>query len=396
MVRAEGQGPRAEGVARTEIALRFFKLQTSNFKLRTLERLYQPPEIGAPGIRRGRRQRRDLVLAGLFVLAMAAVVVAVVLLNVPALFGGYPLRAYFPEAAGLDRGINVVQEGFVVGHVGGVEPVFAGDPDRGLCPDTDAPRSAELPCFRASLRLQGNWPVPIDSRAQLAPAGFLGGNQIRILPGLADELLAAGAAIATLPRQPDLATQAALALTQLEQAVEGTIRPALVQLQERIQGLIGALGAGEDGEPGTGAAVGEGVAEVFGNLRKLSADIEQSVNPERIESILASVDALTANLATVSSGLDTRSDDVGAAIRRYTELGADLQRVVNQSAPPISDTLNDVQYLLQEISASLAPIIANIETASRNLAAVTGDLRDDPKSLLFEQKQKAPSPWLER
>jgi phospholipid/cholesterol/gamma-HCH transport system substrate-binding protein len=361
-----------------------------------LERLYQPPEIGAPGIRRGRRQRRDLVLAGLFVLAMAAVVVGVVLLNVPALFGGYPLRAYFPEATGLDRGINVVQEGFVVGHVGGVEPVFAADPDRALCPDTDEPRSAELPCFRASLRLQGNWPVPTDSRAQLVPAGFLGGNQIRILPGLADDVLAAGAAIATLPRQPDLATQAAQALTQLQQAVDGTIRPALVQLQERIQGLIGALGEGEDGAPGTGAAVGEGVAEVFGNLRKLSADIEQSVNPERIESILASVDALTANLAEVSAGLDTRSDDVGAAIRRYTDLGADLQRVVNQAEPPITDTLNDVQYLLQEISASLAPIIANIETASRNLAALTGDLREDPKSLLFEQKQKAPSPWLER
>jgi phospholipid/cholesterol/gamma-HCH transport system substrate-binding protein len=86
----------------------------------SLELLYQPPEIGAPGIRRGRRQRRDLVLSGLFVLVMAAVVGAVLLLNVPALFGGYELRAYFPEATGLDRGIDVVQEGFVVGHVGAV------------------------------------------------------------------------------------------------------------------------------------------------------------------------------------------------------------------------------------------------------------------------------------
>jgi hypothetical protein len=29
-------------------------------------------------------------------------------------------------------------------------------------------------------------------------------------------------------------------------------------------------------------------------------------------------------------------------------------------------------------------------------AALTGDLREDPKSLLFKQREQAPSPWLER
>ncbi|WP_295881103.1 MlaD family protein [uncultured Thiohalocapsa sp.] len=362
----------------------------------SLERLYQPPEIGAPGIRRGRRQRRDLVLAGLFVLAMAGVVAGVVLLNVPALFGGYPLRAYFPDAGGLDRGLDVVQEGFVIGHVGAVTPVFADAADRDQCPQSDMPRSAELPCFRATLRIQQDWPVPVGSEAQLAPAGFLGGNQIRIQPGLADERLAADAVIPTLPRQPDLPSQAALALTRLQSAIDETIRPALEDLQARIQGLIGALGPGEDGAGGAGAAAGEGLAEVFQNLRQLSADIEQTVDPERLGAILASVDALTANLATVSSGLDARSDDVGDAVQEYTALGADLRRVVNQAEPAVTDSLDDVQYLLQEISAALAPVLANIETASRNLAALTGDLREDPKSLLFKRPQQEPSPWLDR
>ncbi|WP_295542291.1 MlaD family protein [uncultured Thiohalocapsa sp.] len=362
----------------------------------SLERLYQPPEIGAPGIRRGRRQRRDLALAGLFVLTMAAVVAGVMLLNLPALLGGYPLRAYFPEAAGLDRGLDVVQEGFTIGHVGAVEPVFAGAPDRAQCPATDAPRSAELPCFRATLRIQRDWPVPAGSRAQLAPAGFLGGNQIRIQPGLADRRLAADAVIPTLPRQPDLPTQAALALTRLQSAIDETIRPALADLQARIQGLIGALGAGEDGAAGPAGAAGEGLAEVFNNLRQLSADIEQTVDPERIGAILASVDTISANLATASSGLEARSANVGAAVAQYTALGADLRRVVNQAQPAVTDSLDDVQYLLQELSAALAPILANIETASRNLSALTGDLREDPKSLLFKRTEQEPTPWLQR
>ncbi|MBK1631936.1 hypothetical protein CKO31_14565 [Thiohalocapsa halophila] len=362
----------------------------------SLERLYQPPEIGAPGIRRGRRQRRDLLLAGLFVLAMAAVVAGVLLLNVPALFGGYPLRAYFPDAGGLDRGLNVVQEGFTIGHVGAVEPVFLDDADRKECPLADEPRSAELPCFRATLRIQRDWPVPEGSQAQLAPAGFLGGNQIRIQPGLADQRLAADAVIPTLPRQPDLPSQAAMALTQLQSAIDDTIRPALQDLQARIRGLVAALGTGEEGEEGAAAVAGEGLAEVFQNLRQLSADIEQTVDPERIGAILASVDKISANLATASSGLEARSEDVGAAVQEYTALGRDLRSVVNQAQPAVTDSLDDVQYLLQELSAALAPILANIETASRNLSALTGDLREDPKSLLFNRPEKEPTPWLDR
>jgi phospholipid/cholesterol/gamma-HCH transport system substrate-binding protein len=362
----------------------------------SLELLYQPPEIGAPGIRRGRRQRRDLVLSGLFVLVMAAVVGAVLLLNVPALFGGYELRAYFPEATGLDRGIDVVQEGFVVGHVGAVSPVFAGDADRGECPDTAEDRSAELPCFRASLRIQRDWPVPIGSGARLAPASFLGGTQIRIEPGLADQTLPPHAPIATLPRQPDLAAQAADALTRLQSAIDDTIRPALVKLQQRIQELVAAMGPGEGGEGGAAAAAGEGLAEVFQNLRELSASLNQSVDADRVGNILVAVDETSGNLATLTGVLKERSEALGTAVENYTALGADLQGVVNEAGPSINRSLDDVQYLLQELSADLAPILANLDTASRNLAALTGDLRQDPKSLLFDNKPKEPSPWLQR
>ncbi len=361
-----------------------------------LERLYQPPEIGAPGIRRGRQQRRDLALSGLFVLVMAVVVLGVVLLNVPALFGGYVLRAYFPDATGLDRGIDVVQEGFVIGHVGAVEPVFSVDPDRRECPVPEQPRSDETPCFRASLHIQRDWPVPLGSRAQLAPAGFLGGNLIRIEPSVADETLQAGDPIATLPRQPDLASQAADALTRLQAAIDDTIRPALVKLQQRIEELVSAMGPGKDGGSGGAAAVGEGLADVFQNLRELSASLNESVDAARVGSILASVDETSGNVATLSGVLSDRSAALGTAVEHYTALGADLQDVVNQAGPAVTDSLDDVQYLLQELAAALAPILANLDTASRNLAALTGDLRQDPKSLLFENKPKEPSSWLER
>ncbi len=92
-----------------------------------LERLYSPPEIGAPGKRQAQSRHRDLFFAGAFVLAMLAVLGVVLTLLSPGLFGGYGLRAYFLDADGLDRGIDVIQEGFVIGVVQAVDPVFAVD-----------------------------------------------------------------------------------------------------------------------------------------------------------------------------------------------------------------------------------------------------------------------------
>jgi phospholipid/cholesterol/gamma-HCH transport system substrate-binding protein len=87
---------------------------------------------------------------------------------------------------------------------------------------------------------------------------------------------------------------------------------------------------------------------------------------------------------------------VSQAVRSYDALAGDLRRVVNQSEPALTASLDDTQYLLQELAAALTPIMANIETASRNLAALSADLRQDPKSLLFENQHKEPSPWFER
>lgn len=375
-----------------------------------LERLYSPPEIGAPGKRQARGRRADLLMAGSFVLAMAAVVVAVLALLSPGLFGGYGLRAYFLDANGLDRGMDVVQEGFVIGRVLSVDPVFTDAPDRADCPPSSGPRAAELPCFRASLRVQERWPVPVDSTARLTSAGLFKGNVIRIDPGLEAATLDAGNnRIATLPPEPDVVAQAVATLEKAQTTIDETIRPTLVQIQQRIQGLLGARAAddqsagdaaeaepGQRPGPGLGLDLSQGLAEVFENLKQLSRDIEQSVDPDSISAILTAVEQLTGNLATVSDTLNDRSADVGGAVQSYTALAGDIRRIVNSSEPDIRASLADTQYLLQELASALTPILANVETASRNLAALSGDLRQDPKSLIMSGPKQEPSPWFER
>lgn len=359
-----------------------------------LDRLYSPPELGAPGKRQAHDRHRDLSLAGLFVLLMASVVMATLLLLAPGLFGGYSLRAYFLDAEGLNSGIDVVQEGFVIGRVGSLEPVFSDDLDRSACPRPTDPRAPELPCFRARLSIQNAWPVPKGSRAQLAPAGLLQGNIIRIIPGTAAAVLPPDSFIPTAEREPDLGMQIATALEKAQRTIDDTIRPALTKLQKRIQGLLAMLGDQDGGELGTD--LGKGLGSVMDNLVQLSSNIEQSVDPVQIQAILSAVQTLTDNLSRLSDQLPEQRAEIQEALGAYVALADQLREMVRNSRPSLEGSLDDAQYVLQELSAALAPILSNIENASRNLSTLSRTLRDDPVSLLRGQQQEDQSPWFNR
>ncbi len=358
-----------------------------------LERLYSPPEIGAPGKREGRARRRDLWLAALFVLAMAAVAVGALALVVPGLFGGnYRLKAYFLDASGLDAGIQVTQGGRVIGMVERVSPVFPGrDGDADLCPPTpaDGPvRSPALPCFRATLRINDDWPVPVDSRAQLGSRGLLSGDAIKISPGVSSRLLADGDLIDAQAREADLMVQLAALTDSINRVVEDTVAPALASIKSQIQTIETLLGSGEDQGENR-----DRLAGAFENLRKLSADLEESVDPKKIAAILGSVEEMSGQLVQVASGLKGSTQEVQQTARRYGELAVDIQGLVRDNKSALQRSLDDAQFLLQELSASLKPILTNMEDATRNLSNLSRDLRQDPAVIIKGRQIEEQTPW---
>lgn len=358
-----------------------------------LERLYSPPEIGAPGKREGRARRRDLVYAGLFVLAMGAVALGALGLAMPGLFGGaYRLTAYFQEARGLDAGIQVIQEGYEIGMVERVAPVFPGrDADAAHCPPPlpDAPpRSPALPCFRATLRIRDAWPVPDDSLARLGTAGLLQGDAVKIDPGRSATLLADGARIRARGREADLLAQLGRLTDALSRVVEETIAPALASIKSQIDTIETLLGTG--GDQGDNQ---ERLAGAFESLRKLAADLERAVDADKIAAILGSVEEMSGHLAQVSSKLTGSTREVQSAVQQYGELAREIRGVVTANKPALQGTLDDAQIVLQEISSALTPILANIEDATRNLSALSRDLRQNPASVIRGRPEETRTPW---
>lgn len=357
-----------------------------------LDRLYAPPEIGAPGKRAARRRRRDLALSGLFVLAMTLVAAGALALLVPGLLGGvYRLHAFFPQADGLSAGIPVIQGGYDIGIVESVEPLFPGrTPEAELCPPRGdgEPHAAALPCFHATLRIRGDWPIPADSRARPGSAGLLKGDALVVVPGSAPELLAAGSRIAVSPGEADLMAQLAALTDTVQSLVDRTVAPALASIQRQIE-TIGEL-LGTDGEDG---AERERLAGVLGNLERLSADLERAVDPDQLAAILDSVSRIAGNLEQVTASLQGRGDELQAAVARYGELASDIRAVVKENRPALQSSLEDAQYLVQQIAASLTPILANIEAASRNLDALSRDLRDNPGVIIRGREVERETPW---
>jgi len=359
-----------------------------------LERLYSPPEIGAPGKREGRARRRDLWLAGLFVLAMGLVALAALAVVIPGLFGRqYRLQAYFLDARGLDPGIQVIQEGYVIGLVERVSPVFPVDPDADQCLELfsgDADRSTALPCFRATLRIRDDWPVPVDSRAQLGSSGLLAGDAIKVRPGSCPTLLSDGATIRSAERELDLMAQLSALTESLDDMVTQTIEPALDSIKSQIQTIETLLGTG--GEQGENR---ERLAGAFESLRSLSAKLEGLVKPDQIRDILGSVEQMSADLTQVTSRLTGSTEEVRKTVKNYGDLAKDIQGLVVDNKPAVQRSLSDTQFLLQELSAALTPILTDIEDATHNLSALVRELRRDPALIIKGREVKEQAPWFQ-
>jgi phospholipid/cholesterol/gamma-HCH transport system substrate-binding protein len=358
-----------------------------------LERLYSPPEIGAPGKRAARGRRRDLLLAGAFVGLMLALALGALALVVPGLFGGtYRLHAYFPDAGGLSPGTQVLQDGYPIGMLETMRPVFPGrDPDAAHCPKPAVDESGHpptRPCFRATLRIRDDWPVPADSSVQLGSAGLLQGEVVKLRPGAAPRLLADGGYIEAAGREASLMTQLSALTDTLQAMVDETIAPALASLQKQIATIEGLLGTSDDN-----AGNRDRLAGAFQNLKQLTADLEQAVDPRQIATILGSVEQLSANLNGVSQDLAGRTEAIGRAVDQYSALAADIRALLSKSTPGIERSVDDTQYLLQQLAAALTPILTNIEDATRNLSALARDLRSNPAVIIQGREVEPETPW---
>lgn len=334
----------------------------------SIERFFSPPEIGAPGRRAGQRQRRDLVISGLFVLAMLAVLVAALLIVSGYFRAAYSLTTDFAETGGLEPGTPVRQADYVIGTVAAIEPVFASE--------------KFIPRFKVVMRIRQGWKIPDDSVAIIGSAGLLQGNVVKVVPGSSTVSLKDGESIMGGEKEPALSEQLAELADRLNELMRDSVMPLVASVKRQIEALEGLMLTGE----------GEGqrtIAGILDNLRDVSANLKaqmEAIKPGQLGALVDSARTTVRNVEQITDRLNRRRREIESMVKNFAEFADRLNKLVKKNDPAIERSLADTQVILQEMSTAVTPILNNLDEIARNLLRLSQDLRNDPALVLWGRK----------
>lgn len=251
------------------------------------------------------------VRVGIFVLAGAlAVLLALFLLTDPATFRGrYVVLTEVLDAGGVRSGDPVQMRGVNIGRVRRFALVDDG--------------------VEIALEINGQWEIPVDSRARVAGMGLLGGRTIEIVPGDAEESVPDGGRI------PGESTGGLADLAD-------TLGADVEDIVDRLQRLLA--------DPNL-AAVGGTAADA----ERLVGDLSALVEAQRTE-----IEGLTASLRRTA-------EEVEGSLT-----GPELARSLARADSTLGH-LNDTGVRLQTASVSLEEVLGRMERGEGTLGLLSRD-----------------------
>lgn len=285
-----------------------------------------------PAPRRGRE-----VWVGVFVVAaVLATLTALFTLTDAGMFRGrYETQVRVAEASGIRRGDPVQMRGVNIGRVKAFQMDGSG--------------------VLVRLEIEGEYPVPRDSRVELVSDGLLGGMSARVRPGSSPERAGRGDVL------PGSVSGGMLA------AAEGVGTEAELALQ-RVQSLL---------SPQTVDAVGDGAVQ----LRELLVELSVLAAEEG-----EALQGLTASLRRTAEGLEsaTAGPELARIIERLDALALDASATARSSSRA-AESLEVVLGRLERGEGTLGrlstdpALYEDMQSALAGITALVDDIRTDPR-----------------
>ena len=264
----------------------------------------------------------------------------------------------YGNVAGLKYGSPVFYEGYPVGQVTGITPLFDAGKVR----------------FRVSLAISRGWQIPADSTASTAAAGLLAPMTIAIKAGSSADRLKPGDEIAAGQNRDLFATVAGAAGT-VDKLANEALLPLFGNLDRQVTAVGGLLDDDVRTLVGNANRVAEAAARtvpplladartVTTHLARVSQQLDGAITAERlaaIDRIIANADQATASLAQSSKALEALSGDSGHDLR----IAVREMRLTSESLARHSDAITQ-----------------NLDSAAHNLKDLSRQLRANPSLLL--------------
>jgi phospholipid/cholesterol/gamma-HCH transport system substrate-binding protein len=265
---------------------------------------------------------KNALKVGIFA-AIALAVLAFLILRIEdlKLFGaeGQRIDAVFDSVAGLDDKAAVRVAGVRVGRVDGI----------GL----DGARA------RVSLLLEQPVPLTVGAHAVIASAGLLGDKYIELVPGPPGG--------APLPEGTVLEGETPVSFDQAMEQIS--------EIGQSIQNVTGSLSGALSGDDKDSR-----IAQLLENLERISADVRDLLAANRSE-----VDATIRNFESASA---TLARELPRLAERMEMVLAEVGAVVGDNRDELSESLTNIRQLTE----SLKPTVADLNTISGRLAAGEG------------------------
>jgi len=281
---------------------------------------------------------------GLFVVAgIAAVLITLLTMTNAALFRGrYILLTDVPNASGIRKGDPVLMRGVNVGRI---------------MRFTISPRGVEV-----RLEIEGEYPIPKDSRVEIKASGLLGGMVADVIPGQSSQSarwgdrLQGGTGVGLFDKMDALAGQADKVVVRLQNLLdEQTVndlkgsaegaRKSLAQLQAMLEEQRGDLRA------------------LSASLRRTAESVDKATSGPELANTVKRIDQLTQRL----------DGTLGTVDRSSTSLEAILARV-ERGEGTLGKLSKDEQLYKNATDAT-----ANMNKAAEELQKLVGDFRANPR-----------------
>ena len=282
-------------------------------------------------------ERRNYLLAGGFVVAMAAALLIWVSLLSDWAGSADSYFVVYQRVHGLEEGTKVSFDGYPVGHI-----------DRITRADTEDGSG-----FRVELSIDRDWRVPDDSRARVLQ-GLFSRVAVDIRSGRSKHFIPSGGTI-TAEESSDVFADVQSVARKFDAALE-ELRPVIDK-------------------------AAEGGPEILENLRSLTADLDRASdqlaallsteNADRVGRTLANVEASSTHLAELTRSLEVTRAGLDGVLARIGEL-------VDEESGDVSEAVRDLNHSLAAVARHIDAIASDLETSSRNLAEFTRQVREDP------------------
>ena len=278
----------------------------------------------------------------------------------------------YNNVGGLKFGTQVLYEGYQIGQVDSIEPMFEDNTVQ----------------FRVNIEVQEGWVIPEDSIAQAIVSGLLSAMTIDISGGESPSPLQPGSEIPGVAPSNFFAALSEIG-AEFGDLSQNSIKPLLDNLGDYVTEL--------------GDTAVENAGPMMVNLRTISEDLNEQV-PEIAASLnrtagMIETDVLSqsnrTNLSQVLANFETASGDMAGLASELNdtrvlvhEAVEQINAVVADNATDVGDAIGDMRYTLATISRTIDGITNNLEASSRNFAEFSRLIRQNPGLLLGGSPQE--------